>query len=216
MTIAGGLMSTTGPGYDAVAPLLDAARVGDTASWDRIVERFSGLLWATARAHRLDTADSADVVQTTWLRLVENLDRIQDAERLGGWLATTARRECLVVLKRRRREPPVDADETFDHLPDQRDGVDAGLLLAERDAILWQLFEQLSDRCRRLLRVLVADPPPAYADVAQALDMPIGSIGPTRQRCLTALRSLAIDSGAMADDDADLRDDGVTTAGGGR
>jgi RNA polymerase sigma factor (sigma-70 family) len=209
-------MSTTGTGYDPVGPLLEAARTGDSASWDRIVERFSGLLWATARAHRLDTTDAADVVQTTWLRLVENLDRIQDSERLGGWLATTARRECLLVLKRRHREPPVDAAETFDHLPDQRDGLDAGLLLAERDAQLWRLFEQLPDRCRRLLRVLVTDPPPAYSEVAAALDIPIGSIGPTRQRCLAALRTLALDSGAITDDDTDLRDEGATTAGGGR
>jgi len=216
MTIAGGLMSTTGSGYDAVGPLLDAARAGDSASWDLIVERFSGLLWATVRAHRLDATDAADVVQTTWLRLVENLDRIQDDERLGGWLATTARRECLAVLKRRHREPPVDAGEAFDHLPDQRDALDAGLLRDERDATLWRLFDQLSDDCRRLLRILVADPPPTYAEVSAALEMPVGSIGPRRQRCLTALRTLAIDSGAITEDDTDLHDEGVTTAGGGR
>jgi RNA polymerase sigma factor (sigma-70 family) len=209
-------MSTHGSGYDAVGPLLDAARAGDAASWDQLVDRFSGLLWATARAHRLSTTDAADVVQTTWLRLVENLDRIQDAERLGGWLATTARRECLLVLKRSRREPPVATDEVFDHLPDQRDDLDSSLLLAERDAILWRIFDQLPDRCRTLLRVLVADPPPAYAEIAEALGIPIGSIGPTRQRCLRQLRTLAITSGAIADDETDVRDEGVTTAGGGR
>jgi len=209
-------MSTTGSGYDPVGPLLDAARAGDSASWDLIVERFSGLLWATARAHRLDSTDAADVVQTTWLKLVENLDRIHDDERLGGWLATTARRECLLVLKRRHREPPVDAGLAFDHLPDQRDGIDAALLRDERDATLWRLFDQLSDDCRRLLRVLVADPPPTYAEVSAALDMPVGSIGPRRQRCLTALRTMALESGAITDDDTDRRDEGVTTAGGGR
>jgi RNA polymerase sigma factor (sigma-70 family) len=209
-------MSTNATGYDAVGPLLDAARAGDSASWDQLVDRFSGLLWATARAHRLSTTDAADVVQTTWLRLVENLDRIQDAERLGGWLATTARRECLLVLKRSRREPPVATDEVFDHLPDQRDDLDASLLLAERDAVLWRIFEQLPDRCRTLLRVLVADPPPAYAEIAEALGIPIGSIGPTRQRCLTQLRTLAIRSGAITDDETDLRDEGVPVAGGGR
>jgi RNA polymerase sigma factor (sigma-70 family) len=209
-------MSTHSTGYEAVGPLLDAARAGDSASWDQLVDRFSGLLWATARAHRLSATDAADVVQTTWLRLVENLDRIQDAERLGGWLATTARRECLLVVKRSRREPPVPTDDVFDQLPDQRDGLDAGLLRAERDATLWRLFEDLPDRCRRLLRVLVADPPPAYADIAAALDIPIGSIGPTRQRCLSQLRSLALESGAITDDDTDLRGEGVPVAGGGR
>ena len=209
-------MSPIGSEYDAVGPLLAAARRGDAASWDELVTRFSGLLWATARAHRLTTTDAADVVQTTWLRLVENLERIDDPERLGGWLATTARRECLLVLKRSRREPPVPTDGVFDHVPDQRDPLDAGLLRSERDAVLWQLFEQLPDRCRRLLRVLVADPPPAYADVAQALDMPIGSIGPTRQRCLTQLRALAVGSGAIEASDADLRDEGARAPGGAR
>ena len=107
-------------------------------------------------------------------------------------------------------------DGVFDHVPDQRDPLDAGLLRSERDAVLWQLFEQLPDRCRRLLRVLVADPPPAYADVAQALDMPIGSIGPTRQRCLAQLRTLAIGSGAIDASDADLRDEGAPAPGGAR
>jgi len=216
MTISGGTMSSHGSDYDAVGPLLAAARGGDAASWDELVARFSGLLWATARAHRLTTTDASDVVQTTWLRLVENLDRIDDPERLGGWLATTARRECLLVIKRSRREPALPTDEVFDHVPDQRDPLDAGLLLAERDAMLWRIFEQLPDRCRRLLRVLVADPPPAYADVAQALDMPIGSIGPTRQRCLTQLRALAVGSGAIEASDVDLNDENAPAPGGAR
>ena len=207
-------MSTTETGHDAVTPLLEAARAGDSAAWDRLVERFSGLLWATARAHRLSTADAADVVQTTWLRLVENLDRIADPERLGGWLATTARRECLLVLRRSTREPPVPVDGVLDQVPDQRGSLDAGLLLAERDAVLWLLFEQLPDKCRRLLRVLVADPPPSYGEVAVALDMPVGSIGPTRQRCLGQLRTLAVSSGAM--DDSELHDSGSAAPGGAR
>jgi RNA polymerase sigma factor (sigma-70 family) len=197
----------SGTAYDApVAPLVAAAASGDSSAWDTLVERFSGLLWATARSHRLDTADAADVVQTSWLRLLENLDRIQDPERLGGWLATVARRECLLVLRRSDREPPVPADEAFDRVPDQRAPLDAGLLADERDAALWQVFEQLPDPCRRLLRVLVSDPPPAYAEVAAALDMPIGSIGPTRARCLGKLRTLALANGALGPEDVDVRD----------
>lgn len=193
-------MSTTA--YDEpVAPLLAAAASGDSAAWDALVDRFSGLLWATARAHRLSSSDASDVVQTTWLRLLENLGRIQEPERLGGWLAVVARRECLLVLKRSHREPPVPADEMLDRIPDQRAAVEASLLVAERDAALWQLFEALPDPCRRLLRVLVNDPPPAYSDVAAALDMPIGSIGPTRARCLAKLRTLALQSGALDEDD---------------
>jgi RNA polymerase sigma factor (sigma-70 family) len=190
-------MVTTAARPDDLASLLSAAAGGDSGAWGELVARFSGLLWATARAHRLSAADSADAVQTTWLRLVENLERIDHPERLGGWLATTARRECLLVLRRGRREPAVPTDEVFEHLPDQREPLDAALLATERDAALWRVFDELSDRCRRLLRVLLADPAPAYADVAAALDMPIGSIGPTRQRCLGRLRRLAVESGAL-------------------
>jgi RNA polymerase sigma factor (sigma-70 family) len=203
-------MPITADRDSALAPLLAAAGSGDADAWGTIVERFVGLLWATARAHRLSDSDAADVVQTTWLKLVENLDRIEDPERLGGWLATTARRECLLVLRRSHREPAAAVDEWLDRLPDQRDPLDAGLLASERDAALWQLFEELPDRCRRLLRVLIADPPPAYADIADALGMPVGSIGPTRQRCLGQLRTLAMSSGAIASD-VDLGDRTVTT-----
>jgi DNA-directed RNA polymerase specialized sigma24 family protein len=111
-------------------------------------------------------------------------------------LATTARRECLVVLRRSRREPPVGDERLLDTVPDQRSALDVTLLVDERDASLWRVFEELPDRCRRLLRVLLADPAPSYAEVADALDMPIGSIGPTRQRCLASLRMLAVESGA--------------------
>ena len=210
-------MSATPDDRDPLGPLLSAAAAGDVDAWNTVVERFTDLLWATARAHRLAPYDAADVVQTTWLRLVENLDRIEDPERLGGWLATTARRECLLVIKRGRREPAIPIDDVLDRLPAQRRPPESGLLLAERDAKLWQLFDSLTDRCRTLLRVLVSDPPPAYIDVAAALDMPIGSIGPTRARCLAALRKLAAESGALEPDDVgwDLVDDGETTSPGG-
>lgn len=196
-----------------IGPLLEAAAAGDSLAWDSLVSRFTGLLWGTARAHRLSTADAADVVQTTWLRLVENLGRIQDPERLGGWLATTARRECLVVLKKSRREPPVGDERWLDTVPDQRSAVDGALLVDERDSALWRVFDELPDRCRRLLRVLLADPAPSYAEVAEALDLPIGSIGPTRQRCLSSLRRLAVESGALDPGDLDLTDRTVSLGG---
>lgn len=196
-----------------LGPLLEAAAAGDGAAWDSLVERFTGLLWATARAHRLSSADAADVVQTTWLRLVENLGRIQDPERLGGWLATTARRECLVVLRRSHREPPIGDERLLDSVPDQRSPLDAALLADERDAALWRVFAELPDRCRRLLRVLLADPAPSYAEVAEALEMPVGSIGPTRQRCLSSLRVLAVESGALDPGDLDHSDRTVSLGG---
>jgi len=181
--------------------LLEAAARGDQASWDALVERYAGLLWSIARAHRLSDADAADVVQTTWLKLVEHLGRIKDPERLPGWLATTARHECLRQIRRTDRERPTD-DQVWQSEPAPGPAVDASLLLGERDAALWRALEKLPDQCRRLLRVLMATPPPSYAEVAAALDMRIGSIGPTRQRCLGRLRERAGQAGLGTEDRA--------------
>lgn len=180
---------------ESVTALLRAAGAGDQAAWDRLVGRFGGLLWSVARAHRLSAADAGDAVQMTWLRLVENLGRIEDPERLAGWLATTARHECLRTLRRSGRELlSLDGDTTID-LPDQAEPLDTRLLNEERDAQLWESFGGLQPRCQQLLRVLMADPAPTYTEVAAALDMPIGSIGPTRGRCLQQLRVLALGRG---------------------
>jgi len=181
--------------------VLQAAANGDRQAWNALVAQYNGLVWSVARAHRLGDADAADVVQTTWLRLVEQLDRIRNPEGVGAWLATTARRECLRVLRVGQRQVLTDG---FDR-PDERAdaALDARLLTDERDATLWQAFAQLGERCRTLLRVLTADPPPSYDEVGAALDMPIGSIGPTRARCLEQLRrKLAVAGMTAAPDDA--------------
>jgi RNA polymerase sigma factor (sigma-70 family) len=176
-----------------VGQLVRAAAGGDQAAWNRLVERFNGLVWSVARAHRLAGADASDVVQTTWLRLVENLDRLQDPERVGAWLATTARRECLRTLRLSARHVPTETELLPD--PGTDAPLDAALLANERDRALWTAFGGLSERCQMLLRILVADPPPSYEEVGEVLDMPIGSIGPTRQRCLERLRGLAETAG---------------------
>lgn len=176
--------------------LLAAARRGDQVAWDAIVERYNALLWSIARGYGFDTANSADAVQNAWLRLVENLDRISAPERLGSWLATTVRRECLQLIRRGSRERP----GVPDWLVERSDGaapLDLALLLDERDAALWHAVAELPRRCQQLLRVLMASPPPSYAEVAAALDMPIGSIGPARQRCLDQLRRLVLADDAL-------------------
>lgn len=169
--------------------LVGAAAAGDQRAWDALVDRFGNLVWAVARGHRLSDADAGDVVQTTWLRLVENLGRIHDPERVGAWLATTARRESLRTIRRNGAVVLSDDPAVMDP-PDDAQPLDAGMLAAERDARLWRCIGRLSDRCQVLLRVLMTDPPPSYEDVATALDMPIGSIGPTRGRCLERLRPM--------------------------
>jgi RNA polymerase sigma factor (sigma-70 family) len=184
---------------EETATLLEAARQGDQVAWNALVERFNGLVWSIARGYRLDVADAHDAVQMTWLRLVENLNRISDPERLAAWLATTARRECLQLLRKARRDRPAALESTMTDIPDPADPVDAAMLLAERDRALWRALSSIGERCQQLLRVLMAYPAPTYKEVAAALDMPIGTIGPTRQRCLAQLREVVLANEPLAE-----------------
>jgi RNA polymerase sigma factor (sigma-70 family) len=173
-----------------VRDLVERVRAGDNGAWVALTDRYVNVLWSVARGMRLADADAADAMQTTWLRLVEALDTLREPARVGSWLATTMRRECLAILRRRSRV--VAAAEGWDAIPADADPLDAGLLRRERDAALWRAFRSLAPRCQALLRILMSDPPPAYVEVSAALDMPIGSIGPTRRRCLGALRRIML------------------------
>ena len=178
---------------DKVADAVRRAADGDPAAWDAIVESFTALIWAVALGHRLSSADAAEVVQSTWLKLLSNLSRIREPDRLGGWLATTARREALHLLQQRNREIPTDDELRLDRGPNGPTPEDE-VLERDRDARLWQAFRRLSERCRTLLHLVIVVGP-SYAEVAAALDMPIGSIGPTRARCLEQLRRLLQSTG---------------------
>ena len=174
------------------ALLLKAAAAGDAEAWNQIVDDYSRLVWSVARGFRLSAADAADVSQTTWLRLVENLERIQNPDQLAGWLATTARRESLRLLRKAQREVPdsEEAESSVSFFGDSdEDGDPESALVAEQDrSDLWQAFATLSERCRNLLRVVAVTPLESYAAVAEALGMRVGSIGPTRSRCLEQLK----------------------------
>lgn len=177
------------------AELLHAAADGDGDAWHEIVERYHRLVWSVARGYGLDQADAADVSQTTWLRLVEHLGRIREPDNLAGWLATTARRESARVQRHARREVPSDTaaeDDTADPADEGGDPV-ATLLRDEERGRLRAAFTQLNDRCRLLLRTLSVSPQDSYAEVSAALDMPVGSIGPTRSRCLAHLKRLLVE-----------------------
>jgi RNA polymerase sigma factor (sigma-70 family) len=178
-----------GPSQD-LTPIVRAAGQGDDAAWEALVERFSGLIWAVARGHGLSSADAADVSQTCWLRLAEHLGRIRDPERIGGWLATTARNESVNLLRHARRCVALGEDGEI-AMPTECTDVAARLLAGERDVALWRAFESLPPRCKTLLRVLTMDPAPTYVEVSAVLGMPVGSIGPTRGRCLQSLRERA-------------------------
>jgi RNA polymerase sigma factor (sigma-70 family) len=186
--------------FSATGALLAQAAAGDERAWNALVAQHTRLLWSVARSYRLDQADAADVVQTTWLRLLEHLHRIEDPTRLVGWLVTTARRECLRVLRRSGRERlVVDEDAALD-IVDDDDPVETRLITDERNATLWRAFRRLPERCQRLLRIAVAMPQ-AYDEVSTALGMPVGSIGPTRARCLVQLRKLLAGSGLNGSED---------------
>ena len=174
--------------------LLVAAAQGDQRAWNSIVDRYQNLLWSIVRGYRLSDSDAQDVIQTTWLRLVEHLTKLRDAEALAGWLATTVRRECLQLFRRSGRIS-LTSGESWEEIVDPAPPVDHALLVDERDAALWNALTALSERCQRLLRILMASPPPSYGTVAVALDMPVGSIGPSRQRCLERLRGVVAGQG---------------------
>lgn len=184
-----GRAATTPASYNGdLGVLVAEARTGSSAAWEVLVDRFSGLSAAMARRCRLSDADVAEVCQTTWLRLVENLDRIEQPERIGAWLATTSRRESLRIAT--RNTVVVSSIEEMDLADDQSDPPDASILREEQVSAVRVAAEQLSPRCRRLLGLLMSDDDLPYAQIAEQLNMPIGSIGPTRGRCLEQLRQI--------------------------
>ena len=180
---------------DDVAALVLAAAAGDQVAWDGIVERYHRLVWAVVRSYRLSASDAADVTQITWLRLVEHLGSIRDPARVGAWLATTARREALRLSRQRRTDLDRTTEVDLVVLPSDGPSVEDALLRDEADAALHRALRGLGDRCQQLLRALACSPPAHYDEISQALGMPVGSIGPTRGRCLDRLRAILIEQG---------------------
>jgi RNA polymerase sigma factor (sigma-70 family) len=166
----------------AVADLLPRVSEGDPAAWAEILRRYGKLVTATVRSFRLQNADALDAVQTTWLRLAENAHRVQNPERLAGWLATTARRECLHILGQVKYiSGPIDVTSPS---PDpERRAIDA-----DTARTLWNLVEELAPRQRTLLRALFTDHPRPYSEVTRITGIPTGAIGPTRARAIARLR----------------------------
>jgi RNA polymerase sigma factor (sigma-70 family) len=167
------------------------ARVGDgdQDAWNELVERYSPLVWSICLRYRLDRDDIEDVRQSVWMLLIERIGTLREPAALPGWLSTTTRNECLRVLRVSRRHdhgslPPEDL------MPPDPNAVqvDRDILEAERDDALRAAFDGLSPGCRQLLSMLVADPPVPYAEISAALGVAVGSVGPTRARCLDHLR----------------------------
>ena len=177
------------PDADPIPALVAAALDGDAASWNRLVERYTPVVLSVVRRFRLQGTDADDVVQIVWLRLVEKLGAIREPEALPGWIVTTARRECLHLIRARRLMSPTDLDEQAPPAGSGDTALDSDLLEAERHAALLAALAELPDRQRNLLLLLLEDPPLSYDEISARLDMPVGSIGPTRARALARIRS---------------------------
>lgn len=174
-----------------MADLLGAARQGSEDALGQMVTELSPLLWQVARAAGLSSGDAEDVLQTTWMRLVAHLGDIHDSAALTSWLVTTTKREAWRVSAEGRRQLPAD-QESFAELPDQGPGSEEQVITEDQRRVLWAAIGQLSRRCQELLRIIAFAPRPDYSAVAAALGMPVGSIGPTRGRCLAKLRVLLV------------------------
>ncbi|SEG14905.1 RNA polymerase sigma factor, sigma-70 family [Thermomonospora echinospora] len=174
---------TVPKGMGAAAPgeLVLRARAGDDTAWAALTDRYSAMLWAIARGHGLGPADAADVVQLTWLRLVEHIGALRRPDRVGAWLAVTARRESARTLRHRGRSE----ERSLEALPDP---VTPEAVLAGRERLraVFDAIGALPGLCQQMLRLLALSP--TYAEVSAALDIPVSSVGPARARCLASLR----------------------------
>jgi len=171
-------------GEPTLTELVERARDGDEDAWRTLVARVKNLVWKTVNGFRLGRGDAEDAFAATFFRLAEHIDTIREPERLPGWVATTARNESLAIIKRNRRAlalDPTDISTPGDHAE--------RIVDSELKQAIHESFKQLSEACQQLLRLLTADPPVSYEEVSAVLDMPMGSIGPNRQRCLERLRS---------------------------
>jgi RNA polymerase sigma factor (sigma-70 family) len=186
----------TAPDERDDAALLGACRAGDATAWRALVQRYQRLVYAIVRRAGLDEASAADVFQEVFARLLAHLGRLNDPSRVQAWIVTTAKREVLHRLAQLRREPPLDnrrddeEGEPPEHqLEDPTPLPDELLSQLQQLDRLRSAFDRLDPRCRDLLSALYReDPPPSYETLATRLSVPLGSVGPTRARCLDKLR----------------------------
>jgi RNA polymerase sigma factor (sigma-70 family) len=208
-------------GEFSITSLVDAALAGNEQAWHEIVERYSPLLGSVIHRFRLTTAETQDVGQTVWLRLVEHLSSLREPRALPMWIITTARRESVRCLSDRRRAVPYDPlDPSWPALQAEDAEPDAEMLRADRRAALLAGLAELPARQRDLLVLLAADPPLSYAQITERTGIPTGSIGPTRRRALdrlrqtSAVRDYLVGSAAVPAEPAGPRAPAAPDAGG--
>ncbi len=176
---------------DDLRDILKCVTAGDHDAFQIVVRRFERLLWSVCWSAGLSCDDAEDVAQVVWIRFLENATSIREPERLAGWLATTAHRQCLKHLQQRARTTPTDKVPELNISTDASDDLVKSHIHTE----IRHALTRASERCRLLLALLLHEPPLEYAEISTTLNMPVGSIGPTRQRCLDRLRR---DPGVLA------------------
>jgi RNA polymerase sigma factor (sigma-70 family) len=170
------------------ADLFERWRGGDYQAMDDLVRLMTPVLWHVIRAYGVSTTGVEDVMQTTWLGLLSKHHQIRDPRAVAGWLTLAARREAWRVLRAERRVVSVDNKLLESELPMEESAEESATQNGERDE-LWDAVAKLDSRCQRLIRAVAFDDRPDYARLAREMSMPIGSIGPTRGRCLSKLRA---------------------------
>ena len=178
--------------------IVDRAAAGDQEAWDHLVREYGGRLRAIAAGFRLSRSDAEDAMQATWMALVASVRKLRSHDRIGAWLATTMRRNCLAILRRRARETLTDSLPT--RTADESADVEKAMLTAEIASLLWATVGRLPPRQARLVRALFTNDERSYGELARALSMPVGAIGPTRQRALHRLAELLSESDVAADE----------------
>jgi RNA polymerase sigma factor (sigma-70 family) len=173
-----------------IGQLVRRAAEGDRQAWERLVDQYHRLIWAVTRDFSLVESDAADVAQVTWLRLLEHIDQLEQPARVGSWLVATARHECLRSVAARKRIVLVHNDIGLNDVAAHQAEVDERLLADERAQVVREALARLPQQWRQMLELLMSDPPASYAEISEQLGLPVGSIGPTRARCLAKLRVL--------------------------
>ena len=189
VTIGGAATERPGEVWGQAASAFERWTAGDAVALDELVRLMTPVLWHVARAYRLPSEVAEDVVQNTWLALVRAGSSIQEPAAVGGWLTTTTRRDAWKVAKATGRGIPVEDDELARRLPDEG-SAESEVVRRDTEGRLWDAVENLSERCQALLRIVAFEHRPDYREIAADLGMPVGSIGPTRGRCLQKLRAL--------------------------